>query len=309
MINELREFEEYCEINQTKTPRIWYTTFTKSNKNSGPKCNGISRILTIIARDYLYTKHNYTSIDQSIKKQRTALREETKCYLQEWVLNTLTEFCDPYPDSDNLKEDEKKAKETIIQSIKDKNTYWSSKSLYSALYSGKNTINAINYDVIIADAINQGPLRNLCLVLKKEAFDNISYYIIKGKEASKTQKLDPQERSEIYYRLLKYIAATIPSLYGYNEPNRFVDVNNVDLSYWTQYAALASSNKKTVYLYKDMPLIETDLTKKCRINPDFFHSYNVQLMPFDEAVAKKEDPSYQGYLFFEDTGITNMKEL
>lgn len=304
MLNEIKEYTEYRDINTCETSRINYSTFIKQKK-----CQGIPRIFTILARYYLFTENNYVSPEnikgENIAEKRSNLRKETISMLREWLLGSFLEFC---ISSEKEKRSNKKENPTQILEYRDKKE-WTKDSIYNFKNSKKNTVNAINYDIIIADAINQGPLRNLCLVLKETAFDYITYYTISKKHGiviSETKQLNKlpleKEDKDIFDRLLKYISAAILSLDGY-------EVTNADLSYWTKYKPLADSSGKTIFLYRNELLIETDPTKKSRLNPDFVSSYGVQLMPVDEAKIRMKEDEYKGYLFFEDTGAGYMQPL
>lgn len=313
MLNEIKEYEEYRDINTSEKPRVLYENFIKEEKTTGKwKWSGIRRILTILARYYLYTENDYLNPKNiaggSIAEKRSLLREETKSKLQEWLSGPFSEFC---ISSEEKRQKHKDLKNYINELVKKKDSYWTNNSIYSFLRSPDiNTRNANNYDTIIADAINQGPLRNLCLVLKETVFDNITYYHDEGKENIKhLNKVRKQDREKTFNKFLKYIASAIPSLYGYTDTSRFVNRTNIDLAYWTRYASLATSNHKTVFLYKNNPLIETDSTKKSRLNPDFVRSYEVQLMPMEDAVRNMKQDDFKDFAFFEDIGVGHMRRM
>lgn len=308
MLNEIKEYEEYRDINTCKPPRVLYKQFIKEKK-----WDGITRILTILARHYLYTENDYLNPKDiegdSIAEKRSRLREETKSKLQEWLFGPFSEFC---ISSEEKCQKNKDPKNYINELVKKKDSYWTNNSFYNFLKSKEiNTRNANNYDTIIADAINQGPLRNLCLVLKEKAeetvFDNLTYY----HNIENIKRLN-EDCEEIFDRFLKYIASAIPSLYGYTDTPRFVNRTNIDLAYWTQYASLAADNHETVFLYKNNFLIETDETdsaKKSRLNPDFVRSYEVQLMPMEDAVRNIKKDDFKDFAFFEDIGVGHMRRM
>lgn len=338
MLNEIKECDEYLHINSCKNPRIIYSIFSKPNDSGVPKFQGIPRILTILARYYLFTEYNYyhpfVTDSEDVATQRKIIREKVKTELQNWMHGPLKEFLINeaiQSESKKRKKDEKKASPQNMDydlfytsAINKKNTYWNHSIYYifkptkgasvskskKGSYTNINTANAINYSIIIASAINQGPLCNQCLVVKKDAFSTINYFetdkkIIKNLSTSLS---NPQNTA--FDRLLKYIAGTFPSLYGYPVDDNFIPITKTDLSYWTQYSSLAVERRNTLYLDKDRnQIIEYGNNSLSRINPNFIHQYDVQLMTVEAAEQAINTTQYKDYLFFEDNGVNFMSEM
>ena len=328
MLNEIKECEEYLTIDKCNTPRLSYALFMKSSTNGYPKFQGLSRALIILARYYLFTENNYLypeNIDgNNLSEQRKRLREIVESKLQDWMKGPLVTYLKNEEEKLEQKESTKrkkletkeKNKKSIEEIVSDRIRYWD-KPIYSILApasrkSRGNTENAISLSILIATAINQGPLQNRCLIMKADALNDITYFSSDKSNNRHSLSVSLSDKSAKYLdRLLKYIAGTMPEVNGYDPANdgQFLPVGKTNLAYWTQYPSLAR-NRNTLYVDpKGEMIIEYDYARSLsRVNPEFIKQYDVKTMPTETAEKLINTPQYKDYLFFEDNGVNLITE-
>lgn len=220
MLNEKIEFESYMKDPESENPRILPKIFTGEYKTKNCELNGLEQILVSIARGYIftyYTKDNITTDDG--RHYKTEIIEETRIILQQWL-----GFEEVNADSDNIKNwntlypdakdgwlkkywhhwyEKKRPKKKDL----DLNTIWKNELVEK---KGKNLQgydyqeNVSTLNAVIASAFRQGPLRERCLIFKKDTAKNtkegFAYLYTVKEEAKKPSK--PTEE-----KLLKNIAA------------------------------------------------------------------------------------------------------
>lgn len=236
MLKEKEELMQYIgNINDCTRLNTWFFFF----KNRG----GIPRALTIIARHYLFDVYNYSGIDPKLQK---AAREKTKHLLAAWCGFDYLKDCDEYIDTELIKKDKienwlpnyifahpyKNAQKELMENElasfkKERSLKWyvpEQKDMYQ-LVNHTFSINSINFYTIIADAINDGPLRDMKLVYDEERF-------------SGDITLSSSEKS----RILCIIAAYLLALKGQPPANQTINLNNIDLSNRMNYPSLGRGN-------------------------------------------------------------------
>ena len=181
MLNEQIEFKEYSKLLSSKDEsRLIPSLFFKeeSGKKS-VKCSGITRALTILARHYLFHNgQNYYILDE---EQRDILRKEVRSRLEEWCFS----------------EDDKKSglynyfkineKNELWNEFKDsKEKVWTSSNIYAPINAKESYEFAINFSIIMAEAIYEGPLKVKYLKIKKDFEKEIQYQTKTMRKEDKT---------------------------------------------------------------------------------------------------------------------------
>ncbi len=265
MLNELLEFQEYtCKINKGMPRRlIWGNVVER-------KFSGIPRALTVIVR-YAYCNKGITDIEKikELLGLWCGFKEESKYdFVKEEEFANIIGWLPKYIESlanekieeknkniekakknkfenmkseDIVKLDENIAKnEKDIKSIKTKmekalTNLESNKDKWSRspfkVAGGINDINAIYFEGIIADAINEGPLKKMYLRLKKDPMENV---VDLGKTVTTKEK-------NMYDKWLKTIAAVVM---GQIDGSEYSDVDYGNLANWIKHGAAAGDKIK-----------------------------------------------------------------
>ena len=305
MLNEQIEFKEYSKLLSSKDEsRLIPSLFFKeeSGKKS-VKCSGITRALTILARHYLFHNgQNYYILDE---EQRDILRKEVRSRLEEWCFS----------------EDDKKSglynyfkineKNELWNDFKDsKEKVWTSSNIYAPINAKESYEFAINFSIIMAEAIYEGPLKVKYLKIKKDFEKEIQYQTktMRKEDKTATKALGEEKKGELVvegkqedYRdlFLKQICAC---LMKETESAEFVDINLIDLANWMGVKSFASNSKseQLFFFYEEQGLYEYK-NKNCRINQKMIEDLGISLIDENEYQELKEQNDLK-YVIYEDTG-------
>ncbi len=334
MLNELREFEEYSQMLSKKKikdgePRMLPAMFFQKKDNT-VRYLGIPRVLSIVARYHLFNKRtaegkrDYASLETS--EQREELREEVRqvlekicfdknCLKYEGLYNYFKNYGPD--DSEILWEEFNKKRNT------DKS--WKSNSIYRILSYNNNAIfNSVSFQMILADAISAGPLKNWYLVCDKSFWEDVyselgileysrsndigaqnlkknqrivndrkkHFPVATGKDAGKIQGHGMSHLD----RLLKTIACYLLEGGDIND-NENVCINRVNLANWLGVKGVSDQKKKYSYYYKNEEIVLANPLLKgfISLNKSFMRMYNFHISETPPDPAK-------GEIAFIDTG-------
>ena len=303
MIDELIEFKEYSEDLYKDNPRLIASLFFKPEKGKKCiKCNGITRALTIIARYYLFD--NGKDYYKLKKVQRKKLREEVLIKLNEWCFSEEGALYKYFEKNGkiNLWDDFKESKEKL----------WNSANIYMSLNAPTFYEFAISFPIIIADAIQAGPLKVRYLKIRKGFEENIYFQTKSMRKKSPdaveslTKNVDKKGQlagkcADYRNQLLKQICAYLVNAEG---PSEFVTINSIDLANWMNIKSFASNSdsEQVYFFYKNQPLYEYK-NKKYYINQKMIKELEISL------VDEKEQGSE--YVIYKDNGagVNSLKEI
>lgn len=287
MLDEIKEYEEYTETEKNRIlGRAERSPFL-----------GLYRVFTIMARHQFYHNESiYTEIsDEERKMQRNKVYE------------MFTRWCGL--DSDGSPEESELArlfrrdgKDTYLKFIdnKEKKSGWAVNNFYNVLEFKHPNINAFNFHIVIADAIQQGPLKQRKMICKKNFFENLEVDIDKEN------------------RFLKVIAACL-----LNENHAYEDME-ADEKYlykcfyldkqavanWIGYASFATPKKHEYYfedyvhLEEKYPVIKVE-NGIVKLLKAYIEDYDFRIVPMDYRMSKEEEAEY---LLIEDMGaLTTLK--
>lgn len=309
MLNEKVEFEEYYEkLKFTDKPRLITSLFFKEDKGKkGIKCSGITRALVILARHYLF--HNEKNYYDLNKEQREALREDVRDKLKQWCFSEEGVL---YKYFENNKKTEcwqnyKSSKEKV----------WNSTNVYTFLNAISSYEHAINFSIIIAEAIYEGPLKVRYLKIKK-GFEQEVYY------QTKTMREKAKENDEDIKQAVKPLAKSsekevvvtgkcedyrdmfLKQICAYlvkkDKSSEFLYINSIDLANWMGIKSFASNSddEQVKFFYSTKGLYTYKNKKQC-INSSIIEELEIDLINEEEYNALKEQNDSK-YVVFEDTG-------
>lgn len=267
MLDEINEFEQYT-CNPSASNRLKPYFIIKSR-------GGLPRALTVIARHYLYNEYKYNELTDSDKKKEA--REKTKCILAAWCGFDYTndEASIKDANADKLKNwlpDYLKNKDSDVlgEEVAKKWNVKEQKDLYQLSNHTFFSINGINFYSIIADAINDGPLKNNVLIFKKDFFSLI-------KNGGKISF----GKYEFVSRFLCIIAAYLLADGTDTPGGKQIQLNNIDLANWMGYQPFGQGSKKDSFF----PKVKDYLTAEgslYTIEKDFLQEYDFKIVSSDD---------------------------
>ncbi len=224
MLNEIKEFEEYtCDIKKETARRL------KWGNIIGRDFQGVPRVLTVIAR-YAYYE-GFASYDAEKKADAIVYLLNCWCGFEDYPgenKEDREEFDELIGKTPKLKHVRGWLPGYIIQLAADNGkTTKIDKKLETLKNEKKKSWNrspfldniedhAISFKGIVADAINEGPLKERYLMLKKHPMEDA---VGCGKVSE----------NDMYDKWLKTLAAVIM---GKAEGSKYADVNYPDLANW-----------------------------------------------------------------------------
>lgn len=170
---------------------------------------------------------------------------------------------------------------------------WENDNLYSTFLYHSPSANAFNFRMILADAIQAGPLKEYVLICKKEYASELLY------KTAKTSYHQPEP--EVCDRILKQIAAYLLELKSQNRTGGYADINLTDLANWMQYPSFAAESHPCSYLYKgdELFLRKDSMTF---IDPHFLKDYDFRLVELSDLAQQKKDLPKKVYVYYRDNG-------
>ena len=304
MLDETLEFQGYKDYT-----RINKTILLKKDDNGRIKLNGIRRILTIMARGYLEEQGYFPDEngERSIKYQK----EDHKAILD--AVNKTVKKLDKYfgslkkgmsdqPDREKKKKNEDEINKELEETIGEKCRIWNSEyaTPYSTLKSRyKNSIDMINFPLIVSEAAQEGPLKRYVLKIKDKWWKDISYQNMDGAQLSGKLYFDHETKYKLFdeegnpeirdeknkikknncanaQRVMKWLCCY---LLGKEKTGKEdAPINLADLYHWMHYG------KKCMIRY--------------RINKVFMNEFEPELIEVSE--GKEFEENEEGYLYYEE---------
>lgn len=243
MLNELQEFESYITNPTSDTPRLQPKMLTDDFGSIG-NLHGLEHLLTIIARGFIFGNFNDAdklSEDGIISDDFIATVANIlfswlgfEC-VKDYVGNTdaINKWNKKYPQADGwlknyyVEHCPKKDKEKRWAKIEEERTKY--------LLGGDYRLGAVSINNIIANALEQGPLKEQCMIIKKSSAtvkskklkDRFQYLFCldDGNKAAK-----PQEKT--VERFLKNIAAYLYLKDNHPKGQKFVLLDRIQLLCW-----------------------------------------------------------------------------
>ena len=322
MINEIREFESYITIPDSDTPRILPKMLTDDFGSAG-NLYGLEHILTTIARGFIFGDFydaDKMSDDGMISDKLIFIVEKIlfnwlgfKC-VQDYVgdADAINKWNKKYPQADGWLKNYYEKHCTK----KDKAKRWAKieeeRSKY--LKGDDYRLSVVSINNIIANALECGPLKEQCMVIKKDSAiikssklkDRFKYLFCldESKKAA-----NPQERT--VERFLKNIAAYLYLKDNHQDGQKFVLLDRIQLLCW--YGLDDNKNEADSWYFKRFLFDKCDskvpiMTAmsgdrgwnfiKLMIDNDFIAKYDIKLIDADEI----ESVDKEKYWIIKDNG-------
>lgn len=243
MINELQEFKSYITSPTSDTPRLLPKMLTDDFCSTG-NLYGLEHLLTIIARGFIFggcIDVNKTSDDGMISDDLIATVgnilfswlgfECTKDYVGD--VDAINKWNDKHPQADGW------LKKYYMKHCakKDAEKRWANieKERKKYLLGGDYRLGAVSINNIIANALEQGPLKEQYMIIKKSSVSGKSkklkdrfQYLFCLDESKKAA--NPQEKT--VERFLKNIAAYLYLKDNHPKGQKFVLLDRIQLLCW-----------------------------------------------------------------------------
>ena len=237
MINENKEFESYIISPKSDIPRLQPKMLTDNFGSTGTLF-GLEHVLTIITRGFIFG--GFYNVDKAFDDE---LSDTVKNILFSWLgfecaknyvgdADAIKKWNDKYPQANGwlkeyyFKHCSKKDKSKLWAKIEEK---WS-----ESLQGGDYRLSVVSINDVIANALEKGPLKEQCMVIKKDSViikssklkDRFQYlFCLDEKEVSK-----PQEKT--VEKFLKNIAAYLYLKDNHPEGQKFVLLDRIQLLCW-----------------------------------------------------------------------------
>ena len=322
MINELKEFNSYITIPTSETPRLQPKMLTDNFGNTGA-LYGLEHFLTIITRGFIFGNFidvDKTSADGMISDNLIATVsnilfrwlgfECTNDYIGD--VDAINRWNKKYPQADGWlkayyeKHCTKRDKSKRWTKIEDK---WT-----ESLQGFDYRLSVVSINNIIANALELGPLKEQCMVIKK---DSVSVKSTKLKDRFRylfcldesKQASNPQEKT--VERFLKNIAAYLYLKENHPVGQKFVLLDRIQLLCW--YGLDDNKNEADSWYFKRFLFDKCDskvpiMTAmsgdrgwnfiKLMIDNDFIAKYDIKLINADEI----ESVDKEKYWIIKDNG-------
>ena len=322
MLNELQEFESYITIPTSDTPRLQPKMLTGDFGSTG-NLYGIEHLLTIIARGFIFgdfydadkVSDDGMISDDFIVTVANILYswlgfECAKDYVGDE--DAINKWNEKYPQADGwlknyyMKHCPKKDKEKRWVKIEEER----SKYLMGEDYR----LSVVSINNIIANALELGPLKEQCMIIKKDSVSVKSkklkdrfQYLFCLDESKKAA--NPQEKT--VERFLKNIAAYLYLKDNHPKGQKFVLLDRIQLLCW--YGLDDNKNEADSWYFKRFLFDKCDskvpiMTAmsgdrgwnfiKLMIDNDFIAKYDIKLINADEI----ESVDKEKYWIIKDNG-------
>ena len=322
MLNELQEFESYITIPTSDTPRLQPKMLTGDFGSTG-NLYGIEHLLTIIARGFIFGDFydaDKVSDDGMISDNLIATVGNIlfswlgfEC-AQDYVGNAeaINKWNKKYPQADGWL----KAYYEKHCTKNDKSKRWAKieeeRSKY--LMGEDYRLSVVSINNIIANALELGPLKEQCMIIKK---DSVSVKSVKLKDRfqylfcldENKKAANPQEKT--VERFLKNIAAYLYLKENHPVGQKFVLLDRIQLLCW--YGLDDNKNEADSWYFKRF-LFDKGNSKepimtamsgdrgwnfiKLTIDNDFIAKYDIKLIDADEI----ESVDKEKYWIIKDNG-------
>lgn len=322
MLNELQEFESYITIPTSDTPRLQPKMLTGDFGSTG-NLYGIEHLLTIIARGFIFGDFydaDKVSDDGMISDNLIATVGNIlfswlgfEC-AQDYVgdADAINKWNKKYPQADGWLKNYYEKHCTK----KDKAKRWAKieeeRSKY--LKGDDYRLGAVSINNIIANALELGPLKEQCMIIKK---DSVSVKSVKLKDRfqylfcldGNKKAANPQEKT--VERFLKNIAAYLYLKENHPVGQKFVLLDRIQLLCW--YGLDDNKNEADSWYFKRF-LFDKGNSKepimtamsgdrgwnfiKLTIDNDFIAKYDIKLIDADEI----ESVDKEKYWIIKDNG-------
>ena len=312
MLDEQVEFDEYIKLlNNKDESRLIASLFFKEEKGKkSVKCSGVTRALTILARHYLF--HNGQNYYELKEKQRDVLRKEVRNRLEEWCFLEDDKKSGLY-NYFNINE-----KNDLWNNFKEsKEKVWTSTNIYAPINAKESYEFAINFSIIIAEAIYAGPLKVRYLKIKKGFEEKINYQTKTTRKKARKNKeniklaVEPLvkkvgnevkitgKREDYREQFLKQICAYLVKR---EVPSQFVSVNYIDLANWMGMKSFATnSDEEQIYFFCGTQEVFTYRDKYLRVGPKIIKELEIELIDEEQYEQLKEQKG-SNYIIYKDTG-------
>lgn len=303
MLDELLEYREYTDDSFPQKGRLLVAPIL----NDKGKGEGVPRALRIIARHFLFTENDY---DKSDAMQRAVLREQAVKRLDEWCFGESAYGLRQYV----LAESDKAIQEKWQIFEERKRRSWKSEDIYQYLKWETPSFYACSYRLIIADAIEEGPLCRRVLVIDKRCLEKMYY---------STDKCDREKAagSEFGDRAIMLIAAYLLELSSMGSGSRLARLPLADIANWTGYASFSGNKHKLRYVLNfsddseeerknDEPLFSI-IDGKYLLNRTFAELYKPRIVTAAEAELNRSEWGDDYLILGDDESVVKqgMKKL
>ena len=322
MINELQEFESYVTNPTSDTPRLQPKMLTDDFGSTG-NLYGLEHVLNIIARGFIFGNFidvDKTSADGMISDNLIATVGNIlfswlgfEC-AQDYIggADAINKWNKKYPQADGWL----KAYYEKHCTKNDKSKRWAKieeeRSKY--LMGEDYRLSAVSINNIIANALELGPLKEQCMIIKK---DSVSVKSVKFKDRfqylfcldENKKAANPQEKT--VERFLKNIAAYLYLKDNHPKGQKFVLLDRIQLLCW--YGLDDNKNEADSWYFKRF-LFDKGNSKepimtamsgdrgwnfiKLIIDNDFIAKYDIKLIDVDEI----ESVDKEKYWIIKDNG-------
>lgn len=322
MINELKEFESYITSPTSDTPRLQPKMLTDDFGSTG-NLYGLEHILTIIARGFIFGNFYDTdkvSDDGMISNNLIATVDNIlfswlgfKC-AKEFAgdVDVINKWNSKYPQAAGwlkhyyVKHCPKKDKEKRWAKIEEERSKY--------LKGDDYRLSVVSINNIIANALECGPLKEQCMVIKKDSaiikstkLKDRFQYLFCVDESKKAA--NPQEKT--VERFLKNIAAYLYLKDNHPKGQKFVLLDRIQLLCW--YGLDDNKNEADSWYFKRFLFDKYDskvpiMTAmsgdrgwnfiKLMIDNDFIAKYDIKLIDADEI----ESVDKEKYWIIKDNG-------
>lgn len=243
MINEILEFESYITTPTSDTPRLQPKMLTDDFGSTG-NLYGLEHLLTTIARGFIFGNfYNENKVSENGIISDDFIATVTNI-LFSWLgfecandftgdVDAINKWNSRYPQADGwlknyyVEHCPKKDKEKRWAKIEEERTKY--------LLGGDYRLGAVSINNIIANALELGPLKEQCMIIKK---DSVSVKSVKLKDRfqylfcvdESKKAANPQEKT--VERFLKNIAAYLYLKDNHPKGQKFVLLDRIQLLCW-----------------------------------------------------------------------------
>lgn len=298
MLDEKKEYEEYTNLDLERI-------LGQTNK---PPFLGLYRVLVTIARYHLFSETNGKYEELSAKEQE-ARRELVYDELLSWC-----GFCSEKDNTDSslyrlflreclaseskkeIEDAEKFAKARFekFREAKEQKSGWKVNNIYNTLEFSNPNIDAFNFHIVIADAIQRGPLQQKKMICKKNFYENMEFNSVKENQ------------------FLKLLAACLLcDKFAYEDqeidekyPYVCFNPDKQALANWMRYLSFSNPNKHAdyfedyVYFDERYPIVKIE-NRRVKILKQYLIDYDFQIVDSNYMLS---DAEQLNYLLIEDCG-------
>ena len=322
MINELKEFNSYITIPTSETPRLQPKMLTDNFGNTGV-LYGLEHFLTIITRGFIFG--NFIDVDKTSDDGMISdnLIATVGNILFSWLgfecakdyvgnADAINKWNKKYPQADGWLKKYYMKHCTKKDAVKRWVKIEEERSKY--LMGEDYRLSVVSINNIIANALELGPLKEQCMIIKK---DSVSVKSVKFKDRfqylfcldENKKAANPQEKT--VERFLKNIAAYLYLKDNHPKGQKFVLLDRIQLLCW--YGLDDNKNEADSWYFKrflfdkgDSKLpIMTAMSGdrgwnfiKLIIDNDFIAKYDIKLIDADEI----ESVDKEKYWIIKDNG-------